>query len=110
MPEATDTSAVRRPLKVLLFANTEWFLFNFSLALAKAARAGGGGGAGLTAGAVRGKASNRRFSLGSRANGAAQPQPQCAKSLRYGLCGDSIVGKNRALPIISRSSAWCTAG
>lgn len=41
MPKATDTSAVRRPLKVLLFANTEWFLFNFSLALAKAARAQG---------------------------------------------------------------------
>jgi glycosyltransferase involved in cell wall biosynthesis len=38
MPEAADTSAVRRPLKVLLFANTDWFLFNFRLALAKAAR------------------------------------------------------------------------
>lgn len=41
MPEAADTSAVRRPLKVLLFANTEWYLFNFRLALAKAARAQG---------------------------------------------------------------------
>ena len=41
MPEAADTSAVRRPLRVLLFANTEWYLFNFRLALAKAARAQG---------------------------------------------------------------------
>jgi glycosyltransferase involved in cell wall biosynthesis len=41
MPDATETSAVRRPLKVLFFANTEWYLFNFRLALAKAARAHG---------------------------------------------------------------------
>jgi len=41
MPEAADTSAVPRPLRVLLFANTEWYLFNFRLALAKAARAEG---------------------------------------------------------------------
>src|SRR5687768_17747178 len=41
MPEAPDISPVGRPLKVLLFANTEWYLFNFSLALAKAARAQG---------------------------------------------------------------------
>jgi len=38
MPEAADTSAARRPLRVLLFANTDWYLFNFRLALAKAAR------------------------------------------------------------------------
>ena len=41
MPDAAGTSAVRRPLKVLFFANTEWYLFNFRLALAKAARAHG---------------------------------------------------------------------
>ena len=38
MPEAANTSAVPRPLRVLLFANTDWYLFNFRLALAKAAR------------------------------------------------------------------------
>jgi len=38
MPEAADTSAVPRPLRVLLFANTDWYLFNFRLTLAKAAR------------------------------------------------------------------------
>ncbi|MGI9078840.1 MAG: glycosyltransferase family 4 protein [Gemmatimonadaceae bacterium] len=41
MPEPAGTSAFRRPLKILLFANTEWYLFNFRLALAKGARAQG---------------------------------------------------------------------
>ncbi len=41
MSERKGASAVPRPLKVLLFANTEWYLFNFRLALAKAARAQG---------------------------------------------------------------------
>jgi glycosyltransferase involved in cell wall biosynthesis len=41
MLESTGTPSVPRPVKVLLFANTEWYLFNFRLALAKAARAQG---------------------------------------------------------------------
>lgn len=41
MPEAINISPIARPLKILLFANTEWYLFNFNLALAKAARAQG---------------------------------------------------------------------
>lgn len=38
MSERKVDSAVPRPLRVLLFANTEWYLFNFRLALAKAAQ------------------------------------------------------------------------
>ncbi|MGH8627419.1 MAG: glycosyltransferase family 4 protein, partial [Gammaproteobacteria bacterium] len=37
--DAVDEPA--RPLRLLLFANTEWYLFNFRLALARAARAQG---------------------------------------------------------------------
>jgi glycosyltransferase involved in cell wall biosynthesis len=41
MRESAGTPGVPRPVKLLLFANTEWYLFNFRLALAKAARAQG---------------------------------------------------------------------
>ena len=41
MLESAGTPSVPRPVKLLLFANTEWYLFNFRLALAKAARAQG---------------------------------------------------------------------
>ena len=41
MPEFAGTLKVPRPVKLLLFANTEWYLYNFRLALAKAARAQG---------------------------------------------------------------------
>lgn len=41
MPDSAATSANGRPIKILFFANTDWYLFNFRLALAKAARAQG---------------------------------------------------------------------
>jgi glycosyltransferase involved in cell wall biosynthesis len=41
MRESAGAPKVPRPVKLLLFANTEWYLFNFRLALAKTARAQG---------------------------------------------------------------------
>ena len=62
------------------------------------AQAGGGGGTGLAAGAVRGKASGRRFSLDSRANGAAQPQPDARGLCAMGSVATLSSGKTGHCP------------
>ena len=93
MSEAANTSAVPRPLRVLLFANTDWYLFNFRLALAKAAR---DEGVEVVLASPPGPyGSGRRFSLGFRANGAAQPQPDARGLCAMGSVASSVDEKNR---------------